>query len=103
MAVNCYLVWDEVSREAALFDTGWNARDALAGSRRTSSCCVTCSSRTRTTITSRAWTPAQRSQSPGSHELEDRARGPAEPPNECVPLGSLRISHRETPGTRLTA
>ena len=23
MAVNCYLVWDEVSREAALFDTGW--------------------------------------------------------------------------------
>jgi hydroxyacylglutathione hydrolase len=25
MAVNCYLVWDEVSREAALFDTGWDA------------------------------------------------------------------------------
>src|SRR5262249_49968288 len=24
MAVNCYLVWDEVSREAALFDTGWD-------------------------------------------------------------------------------
>ncbi len=23
--VNCYLVWDEVSREAALFDTGWSA------------------------------------------------------------------------------
>ncbi len=23
MAVNCFLVWDEVSREAALFDTGW--------------------------------------------------------------------------------
>ena len=29
MAVNCYLVWDEVSREAALFDTGW-AADAVA-------------------------------------------------------------------------
>ena len=28
MAVNCYLVWDEVSREAALFDTGWNAAEA---------------------------------------------------------------------------
>ena len=26
MAVNCYLVWDEVSREAALFDTGWEAK-----------------------------------------------------------------------------
>ncbi len=25
MIVNCYLVWDEVSREAALFDTGWSA------------------------------------------------------------------------------
>src|SRR5262245_12980533 len=24
MAVNCYVIWDEVSREAALFDTGWN-------------------------------------------------------------------------------
>lgn len=23
--VNCYLVWDEISREAALFDTGWDA------------------------------------------------------------------------------
>src|SRR5512135_2185952 len=25
MAVNCFLVWDEVSRDAALFDTGWEA------------------------------------------------------------------------------
>jgi glyoxylase-like metal-dependent hydrolase (beta-lactamase superfamily II) len=25
ITVNCYLVWDEVSREAALFDTGWDA------------------------------------------------------------------------------
>src|SRR5690349_7831671 len=29
MAVNCYLVWDEVSREGALFDTGWNADPIL--------------------------------------------------------------------------
>src|ERR1035438_10870496 len=29
MAVNCYLVWDEVSREAALFDTGWEAGPAV--------------------------------------------------------------------------
>lgn len=26
MAVNCYLIWDEVTREAALFDTGWDAQ-----------------------------------------------------------------------------
>src|SRR5690349_7908890 len=25
ITVNCYLVWDEVSREAAIFDTGWDA------------------------------------------------------------------------------
>ncbi len=24
MTVNSYLAWDEVSREAAVFDTGWN-------------------------------------------------------------------------------
>lgn len=29
LAVNCYLVWDEVSREAAVFDTGWEARPVL--------------------------------------------------------------------------
>jgi glyoxylase-like metal-dependent hydrolase (beta-lactamase superfamily II) len=27
--VHCYLVWDEVTREAALFDTGWDAAPAL--------------------------------------------------------------------------
>jgi glyoxylase-like metal-dependent hydrolase (beta-lactamase superfamily II) len=26
ITVNCYLVWDEVTREAALFDTGWDAK-----------------------------------------------------------------------------
>jgi hydroxyacylglutathione hydrolase len=26
MAVNCYLVWDPATREAALFDTGWDAQ-----------------------------------------------------------------------------
>lgn len=28
--VNCYLVWDEVSREAAVFDTGWEAQPVLS-------------------------------------------------------------------------
>jgi hydroxyacylglutathione hydrolase len=30
ITVNCYLIWDEVSREAALFDTGWDAQPLLA-------------------------------------------------------------------------
>src|SRR5437868_1528128 len=29
ITVNCYLTWDEVSREAALFDTGWDAEPIL--------------------------------------------------------------------------
>jgi len=29
ITVNCYLIWDEVSREAALFDTGWDAQPIL--------------------------------------------------------------------------
>ncbi len=29
ITVNCYLVWDEVAREAALFDTGWEAAPIL--------------------------------------------------------------------------
>src|ERR1700687_5082282 len=30
MTVHCYLLWDEVTREAALFDTGWDASLAFA-------------------------------------------------------------------------
>ncbi|HSU53252.1 MAG TPA: MBL fold metallo-hydrolase [Candidatus Dormibacteraeota bacterium] len=30
ITVNCYLIWDEVSREAALFDTGWDAAPILS-------------------------------------------------------------------------
>jgi glyoxylase-like metal-dependent hydrolase (beta-lactamase superfamily II) len=30
ITVNCYLIWDEVSREAALFDTGWEAQPILS-------------------------------------------------------------------------
>jgi glyoxylase-like metal-dependent hydrolase (beta-lactamase superfamily II) len=29
MAVNAYLIWDEVCREAAVFDTGWDAKPIL--------------------------------------------------------------------------
>jgi hydroxyacylglutathione hydrolase len=29
LTVNCYLIWDEVSREAAIFDTGWEAQPIL--------------------------------------------------------------------------
>src|SRR5258708_33887761 len=28
--VNCYVIWDEVSREAAVFDTGWTGEPVVA-------------------------------------------------------------------------
>jgi glyoxylase-like metal-dependent hydrolase (beta-lactamase superfamily II) len=29
LTVNCYLMWDEATREAALFDTGWDAKEVF--------------------------------------------------------------------------
>lgn len=51
-SVNCYLVWDEVTRDAALFDTGLDARPLIA-SPPNNFPSVTFSSRTRTMTTSR--------------------------------------------------
>ena len=30
ITVNCYLIWEEISKEAALFDTGWDAQPILS-------------------------------------------------------------------------
>ena len=98
--VNCYLVWDGVSREAALFDTGWNAQPifrliednqlqlrhlflththedhmaALGTIRETFPKVLLHSS-------SRNAPPQQRNR-----------------PNDFIHLGSLRITNRDTPG-----
>jgi glyoxylase-like metal-dependent hydrolase (beta-lactamase superfamily II) len=100
MAVNAYLIWDEVTRDAALFDTGWNVLDALAE------------------IESNQLVLRHLFITHGHHDhvaavddvraafpkvrLHCRARSvPLDQRNrqgECVQLGSLRITHRETPG-----
>jgi glyoxylase-like metal-dependent hydrolase (beta-lactamase superfamily II) len=98
--VHCYLVWDEVTREAALFDTGWDSTAPLQ------------------------WVVDQRLQLRHlfiTHSHQDhvagleavRARWPkiqlhtdmrGAPPqhrnrrNDCIQLGSLRITNRDTPG-----
>jgi hydroxyacylglutathione hydrolase len=98
--VNCFLVWDEVTREAALFDTGWDAAPALE------------------LIASNG---LQLKHFFLTHSHEDHIAGLAKvreahpkvklhsstkgaPPdqrnraNDFIHLGSLRITHRETPG-----
>jgi hydroxyacylglutathione hydrolase len=99
-AVNCVLVWDEVSREAALFDTGWSADPIFK-------------------IVDAEQLQLRHLFLTHSHEDHIAAMQPirerfpkllihtdnkAAPPqhknrrNDCIHLGSLRITNRETPG-----
>lgn len=100
MAVNCYLVWDEATREAALFDTGWNARvilDAVAREKlQLRHIFITHSHHDHVAALAelRAAIPGIRVHSSSkSAPLDQRNK-----PNECVQLGGLRITHRDTPG-----
>lgn len=98
--VNCYLVWDEVSREAAIFDTGWRAEPIFE-------------------IVDKEQLQVKHLFLTHSHEDHIAAMGAirerfpkifihtdtkSAPPqhknrrNDCIHLGSLRITNRETPG-----
>jgi hydroxyacylglutathione hydrolase len=100
MAVNCYLVWDEVTREAALFDTGWEARpvaDLLAEHQlQLRHIFITHSHEDHVAALGelRQQHPKARvhSSSP-SAPVDQRNR-----PNDFIHLGSLRITNRDTPG-----
>ena len=100
ITVNSYLIWDEVSREAALFDTGWSAKQPLE------------------TITTenlvlrhlfithshpdhiaelgavREAFPRVRVHTSSKHAPTDQRNRPG----DSVQLGTLRITHRDTPG-----
>ncbi len=100
MAVNCYLAWDEVSKEAALFDTGWNEKpilDLIAQNRLDlRHLFITHSHEDHIAAlgTIRERFPKARVHC-GSKQapVEQRNR-----PNDFIHLGSLRITHRQTPG-----
>ncbi len=100
MAVNCYLVWDEVSREAALFDTAWEA-DAIAqlikeNQLQLKHVFITHSHHDHVAALDgvRAAFPKTRLHSSSrSAPVDQRNR-----PNDFIHLGSLRITHRDTPG-----
>ncbi len=100
MSVNCYLVWDEVTREAALFDTGWDVAPIAA-------------------LVEENQLQLKHLFLTHSHEDHIAALGPIRekfpkirlhsnikgaPPdqrnrqNDFIHLGSLRITNRETPG-----
>jgi hydroxyacylglutathione hydrolase len=100
MAVNCYLVWDEVSREAALFDTGWEARpvaELLSQNQlQLRHIFITHGHEDHVAALSelRSQFPKARLHSGSrSAPVDQRNR-----PNDFIHLGSLRITHRDTPG-----
>jgi glyoxylase-like metal-dependent hydrolase (beta-lactamase superfamily II) len=100
MAVNCYLVWDEVTRDAALFDTGWSATPVFEMVRENQLTLrhvfVTHAHTDHVAALAEvraAWPKALLHMSSKSAPPQHRNR-----PNDFIHLGSLRITHRDTPG-----
>ena len=100
LTVNYYLVWDEVTRDAAVFDTGTDATPAL-----------NCLAENQLTlrhifITHSHWDhvealPKIREAWPKAKVHSGSKSAPVDQRNkssEIVHLGGLRITHRETPG-----
>jgi hydroxyacylglutathione hydrolase len=100
MAVNCYLVWDEVYRDAAVFDTGWDAQPVfeLIEQNQLQLRHVFI---THTHEDHVAALGAIREKFPKVRLHSTSRTGPVDQrnrPNDFIHLGSLRITHRDTPG-----
>jgi len=100
ITVNCYLVWDEISREAALFDTGWDATPALdllsENKLQLRHLFLTHSHPDHI-----AGVSAVREKHPRVRVHSSSKNAPVDQrnrPNDFIHLGSLRITHRDTPG-----
>jgi glyoxylase-like metal-dependent hydrolase (beta-lactamase superfamily II) len=100
MAVNCYLAWDEVSREAALFDTGWEAAPILQtiseNQLQLRHIFITHSHEDHVAALGavREKFSKVRLHSSSKHApVDQRNRS-----NDFIHLGSLRITNRDTPG-----
>jgi len=100
LSVNCYLVWDEVTRDAALFDTGLDAKPILD--------CIAAENLQlkHIFITHSHWDhvealPKIREAWPKARVHSGSKNAPVDQRNktaEIVHLGGLRVTHRETPG-----
>jgi glyoxylase-like metal-dependent hydrolase (beta-lactamase superfamily II) len=100
MAVHCYLVWDEVTRDAALFDTGWSAEAIFE-----------LIDENQLSLKHLFLTHTHHDHVAALDQIRARfsklflhTDAKASPPqhknrrNDCLHLGSLRITNRETPG-----
>ena len=100
MTVNCYLIWDEVTRDAALFDTGWEAEPIIrliAGNKLELRHIFI----THSHADHIAALGSIREQFPKAILHTDAKSAPPQHKNrrnDCIQLGSLRIMNRETPG-----
>jgi glyoxylase-like metal-dependent hydrolase (beta-lactamase superfamily II) len=100
LTVNCYLVWDEATRDAALFDTGLDAQpilDCLAENQLAlRHVFITHSHWDHVEALPKiraAWPKARLHSSSASAPVEQRNK-----PGEIVSLGGLRVTYRATPG-----
>jgi len=100
LTVNCFLIWDEATREAALFDTGLDAQPIL-------DCLAESGLELRHVfITHSHWDhvealPKIRAAWPKARVHSGSRSAPVEQrnkPEEIVPVGGLRVTHRATPG-----
>ena len=100
LSVNCYLIWDEVNREAALFDTGFDAKPILdiiaAEGLDLRLIFLTHSHFDHVTALGaiRAAHPKAKVRSGSKNAPVDQRNKPS----EILPIGGLRITHRDTPG-----
>ncbi|HWF18223.1 MAG TPA: MBL fold metallo-hydrolase [Verrucomicrobiae bacterium] len=100
IVVNSYLVWDEVSREAAVFDTGWNAQSAIAAIEE-NQLQLRHIFLTHTHEDHIAGMAGLREKFPKAHIHTNSKSAPPQQrnrANDFIHLGSLRITNRETPG-----
>ena len=100
IAVNCYLVWDEVTRDAALFDTGWDAKPILKTIDENQLLLrhlfITHSHHDHVAELAeiRKAFPKVKLHTSSKHApVEQRNK-----PSEIVHLGGLRVTYRDTPG-----
>lgn len=100
MDVHAYLVWDEVTREAALFDTGWSASPALEMIEQ-ESLNLTHLFITHSHPDHVADIDAVRAKFPRVRLHTDSSAAPPQHKNrrnDCIHVGSLRVTNRVTTG-----
>ncbi len=99
-AVNAYVVWDEVTREAAIFDTGWTA-DPILGLIAEEALNPTHLFITHTHHDHIADMQALRDKFPRLRLHTDAKTAPVQHHNrrnDCIQVGSLRVTNRVTTG-----